>query len=74
MIMAKYNGHMSAQDAIDRAHDEAWRAVREAPTPNYRAFCIAVLELQASAKPELIVALGKRYGLLLPDGTESPNL
>lgn len=42
--------------------------------PNYRAFCIAVLELQASATPELVRALAMRYGLILECGAENPAL
>ena len=35
--------------------------------PNYRAFCIAVLELRINATPELLTALARRYGLLVED-------
>jgi hypothetical protein len=33
--------------------------------PNYRAFCIAVCELRINATPELLLALAKRYRLLV---------
>lgn len=45
-----------------------------AVSPNYRAFCIAVLELEINMTPELVRALAKRYGLVLDDGTENPAL
>lgn len=48
---------VSAQDALYDAH----------PAPNYRAFCIAVLELRINATPELLTALARRYGLMVED-------
>lgn len=46
---------VSAQDAMRPVH----------PAPNYRAFCIAVLELRGNATPELLQAIAVRYALLV---------
>jgi len=55
---------VSAHDAVLDPH----------PAPNYRAFCIAVLELRINATPELLTALARRYDLILDDGSENPTL
>jgi hypothetical protein len=69
----------SAFDALYApAHADARAALNNYPTPNYRAFCIAVLELRVNATPELLQALARRYHLLVdgPDGSlvENPEL